>query len=193
MKNIYLDLFLTFMKIGAFTFGGGYAMIAMIETICVDQKKWFTHDEMLNMTVIAESTPGPIAINSSTYVGYRQAGVPGAVAATLGMVLPSFVIIFLISMFFDRFLEYPVVAHAFQGIKIGVGVLICSAGVSMLRKMPKNLFSRLIAAGTMVVILAVNFLSLSVSTITLMVFAAGIGITVSTLRRYGSRKKEAGE
>ena len=193
MKNIYLDLFLTFMKIGAFTFGGGYAMIAMIETICVDQKKWFTHDEMLNMTVIAESTPGPIAINSSTYVGYRQAGVPGAVAATLGMVLPSFVIIFLISMFFDRFLEYPVVAHAFQGIKIGVGVLICSAGVSMLRKMPKNLFSRLIAAGTMVVILAVNFLSLSVSTITLMVFAAGIGITVSTLRRYGSRKREVGE
>lgn len=191
MKNIYLDLFLTFIKIGAFTFGGGYAMIAMIENICVDQKKWFTHDEMLNMTVIAESTPGPIAINSSTYVGYRKAGIPGALAATFGVVLPSFVIIFLISMFFDRFLELPVIAHAFQGIKIGVGVLICSAGVSMMRKTPKRLFSRLMTVGAMVVVLVINFLSLSVSTITLMVFAAGIGIAVSSLQQKGLGKKGA--
>lgn len=191
MKNIYLDLFLTFIKIGAFTFGGGYAMIAMIENICVDQKKWFTHDEMLNMTVIAESTPGPIAINSSTYVGYRKAGIPGALAATFGVVLPSFVIIFLISMFFDRFLELPVIAHAFQGIKIGVGVLICSAGVSMMRKTPQRLFSRLMTVGAMVVVLVINFLSLSVSTITLMVFAAGIGIAVSSLQQKGLGKKGA--
>lgn len=190
MKNICLDLFLTFMKIGAFTFGGGYAMIAMMERICVDQKKWFTHEEMLDMTVIAESTPGPIAINCSTYVGYRQAGIPGAVAATLGMILPSFVIIYLISVFFDHFLEYPPVASAFAGIRIGVGILICSAGWSMLKKMPKDLFSRLVAAGALLLVLAVNFLCLSVSTITLMLFAAAIGIAVFMIRRHASGKQE---
>ena len=123
------------MKIGAFTFGGGYAMIALIEGVCVEQKGWFTHEEMTELTVIAESTPGPIAINSSTYIGYKQAGFWGALVATLGMVLPSFCFIFLISMFFDRFLEYPIVASAFQGIKIGVGLLICNAGLNMLKKM----------------------------------------------------------
>ena len=89
-----LDLFLNFAKIGLFTFGGGYAMIALIEDICVEKKRWITHDEMMNVTVIAESTPGPIAINCATYVGYKQKGLSGAAAATVGMVLPSFCIIF---------------------------------------------------------------------------------------------------
>ena len=102
---VALDLFLTFAKIGLFTFGGGYAMIALIEDICVEKKQWITHDEMMNVTVIAESTPGPIAINCATYVGYKQKGLSGAVAATVGMVLPSFCIIFLISRFLDKFLE----------------------------------------------------------------------------------------
>ena len=119
-----LDLFLTFSKIGLFTFGGGYAMIALIEDICVEKKQWITHDEMMNVTVIAESTPGPIAINCATYVGYKQKGLAGAAAATVGMVLPSFCIIFLISMFLDNFLEIPWIAHAFLGIKAAVGILI---------------------------------------------------------------------
>ena len=83
-------LFFTFAKIGLFTLGGGYAMISIIENICVEQKKWITHDEMMDVTVIAESTPGPIAINCATYVGYKQKGIRGAMAATLGVVLPSF-------------------------------------------------------------------------------------------------------
>lgn len=116
--NILLDLFLTFAKIGLFTFGGGYAMIAMIENNCVERKQWITHDEMMNVTVIAESTPGPIAINCATFTGYKKAGFIGALAATLGMVVPSFTVIYLISMFLDNFLELTVIAHAFQGIKI---------------------------------------------------------------------------
>ena len=101
---ILIDLFLTFAKIGMFTFGGGYAMISLIENTCVENKKWITHDEMMTVTVIAESTPGPIAINCATYVGYKKGKLSGAIAATLGMVLPSFIIIFLISKCLNHFL-----------------------------------------------------------------------------------------
>ena len=136
--NILLDLFLTFAKIGLFTFGGGYAMISLIENSCVEKKRWITHDEMMNVTVIAESTPGPIAINCATFVGYKQKGLVGSIAATIGMVLPSFCIIFLISMFLDHFLEITWIAHAFMGIKIAVGILILDAAIKMIRKMQKK-------------------------------------------------------
>ena len=98
-----LDLFLTFAQIGLFTFGGGYAMISLIENACVERKHWITHDDMMNITVIAESTPGPIAVNCATFVGYRQNGLFGALAATLGLILPSFVIIYAVSVFLDSF------------------------------------------------------------------------------------------
>ena len=142
--NILLDLFLTFAKIGLFTFGGGYAMIAMIENHCVERKKWISHDEMMNVTVIAESTPGPIAINAATFVGYKQAGFIGAVIATLGIVLPSFLIIFAVSSLLDHFLEIAVIASAFKGIKIAVGILILDAAITMIRKMHKKLLPRVI-------------------------------------------------
>ena len=103
--SILIDLFLTFAKIGMFTFGGGYAMISLIENTCVENKKWITHDAMMTVTVIAESTPGPIAINCATYVGYKQKGIWGAVAATLGVVLPSFIILYLISSFCNQFIK----------------------------------------------------------------------------------------
>ena len=120
--NILADLFLTFAKIGFFTFGGGYAMIALIEDACVEKKKWITHDDMMNVAVIAESTPGPIAINCATFVGYRRGGFMGAVAATVGMVLPSFLIIFVVSQFLDHFLEIGWIHSAFMGIKLAVGI-----------------------------------------------------------------------
>ena len=129
--NIVMELFLTFFNIGIFTFGGGYAMISIIENNCVEKKKWITHDEMMDITVIAESTPGPIAINCATFVGYKRAGLLGASAATLGVVVPSFTIIFVISTFLDNFLEIPVIANAFMGIKVGVGILIFRAGFTM--------------------------------------------------------------
>ena len=103
--GILMELFLIFAKIGLFTFGGGYAMISLIENNCVEKKKWITHDEMMNITVIAESTPGPIAINCATYVGYKKAGITGAIISTLGIVLPSFIIILLISALLKMLLK----------------------------------------------------------------------------------------
>ena len=142
--SIILDLFLTFAKIGLFTFGGGYTMISMIENNCVEKKRWITHDEMMNVTVIAESTPGPIAINCATFTGYKKAGLIGALVATLGIVVPSFFVIYLISMFLDNFLELTIIANAFKGIKIAVGILILDAAVTMITKMQKKKLQRVI-------------------------------------------------
>ena len=185
-----LELFLTFAKIGMFTFGGGYAMISIIENTCVQQKKWITHDEMMEITVIAESTPGPIAINAATYVGYKQSGIAGSIAATVGLVLPSFVIIYLISSLLDNFLEIGWIANAFRGIKIGVGLIILRVAITMVKKMPKKPLPRIIAGCAFAVILTVNFLSLKLSTITLMILAGlvSFGIFWFKTRKGGVKK-----
>ena len=171
--SLLLELFLNFAKIGLFTFGGGYAMIALIENACLDKKQWITHDEMMNVTVIAESTPGPIAINCATYVGYKQKGLAGALAATVGMILPSFCIIFAISKLLDRFLEISWIAHAFQGIKIAVGILILDAALKMLRKMQKKPMPRAFMLCAFAAMLLINVFSVRISSIILML-AAGL-------------------
>ena len=188
--NLLLDLFLTFAKIGLFTFGGGYAMISIIENNCVERKKWITHDEMMNITVIAESTPGPIAINCATYVGWKRGGVPGSVASTVGVVLPSFVIILLIAGVLDGFLDIPWVANAFRGIKIGVGLIILRVAINMVKKMPKKAFPRIVAGCACLVMTVVNFLSLRFSTITLMILAGlvSFGIFWFKTRRGGAQR-----
>ena len=185
---IQLQLFLTFARIGLFTFGGGYAMISLIEHTCVDRKKWMTHEEMMNMTVIAESTPGPIAINCATFVGWKRGGLLGSIVATVGVVLPSFVILYLISTVLDNFLQIPLVAHAFQGIRIGVGLLILSVALNMVKKTEKNPRPRIIAGCACAVMLVVNFTAVKVSSIALMVIAGGISLI---LYLAGRRKKEA--
>jgi len=179
--NILLDLFLTFAQIGFFTFGGGYAMIAMIEHHCVEHKQWITHDEMMNITVIAESTPGPIAINCATFTGYKKAGFIGALAATLGMIVPSFAVIYLISMFLDRFLEMTIIANAFKGIKIAVGLLILDAAVTMIRKMQKKTMPRAIMVCSCAAMLCINIFAWNFSSIGLMVIAAAISIAMFVL------------
>ena len=179
--HILLDLFLTFAKIGLFTFGGGYAMIAMIENTCVERKKWISHDEMMNVTVIAESTPGPIAINCATFTGYKKAGFPGAVAATLGIIVPSFVIVYLISMFLDHFLEVAIIANAFKGIKIAVGILILDAAITMIKKMPKKKLPRTIMVCSCIVMLCINLFTWNFSSISLMLIAAVVSLTVFLL------------
>lgn len=181
--NILFDLFLTFAKIGLFTFGGGYAMISLIENSCVEKKGWITHDEMMNVTVIAESTPGPIAINCATFVGYKQKGLIGAIAATIGMVLPSFCIIFLISMFLDNFLEIAWIAHAFMGIKIAVGILILDAAIKMIRKMQKKPIPLTIMACAFLAMLLIDIFALHVSSITMMLIAAVISLAIFQTKR----------
>ncbi len=188
--DLVLDLFLSFAKIGLFTFGGGYAMIALIESICVEKKRWITHDEMMNVTVIAESTPGPIAINCATFVGYKQKGLPGAMAATVGMVLPSFCIIFLISRFLDNFLEIGWIAHAFLGIRIAVGILILDAAIKMIKKMPKKPLPLAVMICAFLVMLLIDMLAIRVSSITLMLIAAAVSLGLFLVK--GNAQKAGG-
>ena len=191
--SILLELFLTFAKIGLFTFGGGYAMISVIEDSCVEKKQWISHDEMMNMTVVAESTPGPMAINCATYVGYKQAGLLGSVLATLGMVLPSFIIIYAISMFLDNFLEITLIANAFKGIKVAVGILILNAGFTMMGKMQKKALPRLIMLGSFAVMLLINIFSWHFSSIALMLVVAAISLAVFCIEGAPGQKGGAGK
>jgi len=186
--SILLDLFLTFAKIGLFTFGGGYAMIAMIEHNCVELKGWITHDEMMNVTVIAESTPGPIAINCATFTGYKKAGFIGALAATVGIVAPSFIVIYLISMFLDNFLEFTMIANAFKGIKIAVGILILDAAITMLKKMHKKKLPRAIMICSCFMMLCINIFALTFSSISLMMIAAVVSLTIFILNGAPEQK-----
>ncbi|MBR6315934.1 MAG: chromate transporter [Lachnospiraceae bacterium] len=181
--NLLPDLFLTFAKVGLFSFGGGYTMIPLIENICVEKKKWITHDAMMNIIVVAESTPGPIAINCATYVGYRQKGFAGAILATIGMILPSFCIIFAISKFLDHFLEITWIAHAFQGIKIAVGILILDAAIKMLQKMQKKPMPRVIMLCAFAAMMLINIFSVRITSIILMLTAGLISLILFMVKR----------
>lgn len=186
MRKIF-DLFVTFMKIGFFTFGGGYAMLSVIEDNCVEKKKWITHDDMMNVTVIAESTPGPIAINCATFVGYKQAGFWGSVAATVGLVLPSFAVILVIAGFLDNFLDIEIVKNAFHGIKCAVGVLIVSAAATMIKNMKKP-FSIAVLVSSTAAMLAIDIFSLKFSAITIIIFAAMLGLAVFAVRNFSKKQ-----
>ena len=172
------NLFLTFFRIGAFTFGGGYAMISVIENICVEKKHWITHEDLVNVTVIAESTPGPVAINCATFVGYKQKGILGSIAATLGVVLPSFIIIWAISMFLERFLEIAWVASAFRGVRVAVGLLILDVGIKMAKKMPKEPIRIILLIAALVLMILINLLNWKISTIVLLLCAATVSLIV---------------
>jgi len=191
--NLKASLFLSFAKISLFTFGGGYAMIPLIEAECVEKKKWITHDEMMNITVIAESTPGPIAINCATYVGYRQAGLPGALIATFGIILPAFAVIYLISLVFTDFLSLTLIANAFKGIKIAVGLLITNAGLTMIKKMHKKAFSYAIMLTSFAVMVCVNIFSWRVSSVYIMLAAGLVSLVMSTIlsAKAHNNEKEA--
>lgn len=188
VNAVLFTLFLTFARIGLFTFGGGYAMLSVIEHICVTQKKWITHEDLMNITVIAESTPGPVAINCATFIGHRQKGFAGALAATAGVVLPSFVIIFLISLFLDRFLEIAWVANAFRGIRVAVGILIIDVGIRMLRKMQKDAVSVAILVSAGAAMLLINLFSWKISTIVLLAASALAGLAAFAVRDSRSGK-----
>ncbi len=137
-KKTLWQLFAAFFKIGAFTFGGGLAMIPLIQKEAVENRGWVTDEDILEIVAIAESTPGPIAINAATFVGYRTAGVLGSACATFGTVLPSFVVILLISFVLRQFQSLPVVQYAFWGIRAGVVALLIKSLWTMYKKSPKG-------------------------------------------------------
>lgn len=171
-----LTLFLTFLKIGAFTFGGGYAMIALLENEFSEKKNWLTKEEFIDMTAIAESTPGPTAINSATFIGYKIGGFLGAFAATIGVCIPSFLIIYIISLFFDKFLSLKYVGFAFKGIQVGVIYLIFSAGIRMLKSLEKNLFNSIIIISVITIMTAFSLLAVNFSSVFYILICGVIGL-----------------
>ena len=179
-----IELFLTFAKIGLFTFGGGYAMIANIRAVVVQQNKWLDEEELIQIIAVAESTPGPIAINLATYTGYKLHGFSGSLAATCGVILPSLCIIYVISLFLDAFMANRLIANAFVGIKCAVAFLILKAGADMTAKAGRTPLAQalfLITFGTM---LLSALLAVELSSIVLILAGGIIGIAV-----YG--RKEA--
>ena len=174
--NKKLDLFVTFFKIGAFTFGGGYAMVPLIKSEAADKKGWIREEDMLDILAIAESTPGPIAINSATFVGYKTAGVWGSLCATLGVVLPSFVIIALLGTLLDRFSGLKPVRYAFFGIRAGVLALILKALWSMYRQTKKNVLSYIIMAAAFICVAILN-----INTIFVLIGCAIFGLVWSLI------------
>lgn len=148
-KTIW-ELFLTFMKIGAFTFGGAYAMIPLIQREVCDNKKWMSKEDILDIVAISETTPGPIAINAATFVGYRTSGYLGAFAATFGVIVPSFLIILMLSFLLTDYQNIRILRYAFWGIRIGVLALILKALVSMFKKNKKGIFAYIIMASALV-------------------------------------------
>lgn len=192
MKKIkeHLSLFLTMLKIGLFTFGGGYAMIALLENEFVAKKKWLEKDEFLDVAAIAESTPGPIAINAATYIGYKSAGTIGSIVATLGICIPSFVIIYAISLFFDAFLSLTLVAYAFKGIQICVIYLILSAGLKMLKQMKKNVFNIIVISITLICMVVFSLFAVNFSTIFYILISGACGVVVYLLGKLRKEEKQ---
>lgn len=190
MKKIkeLFTIFFAMMKIGAFTFGGGYAMIALLENEFVGKRGWLEKDEFLDIAAIAESTPGPIAINASTYVGYKRMGFLGALVATLGMCLPSFIIIYIISLFFDAFLSFEIVGYAFRGIQIGVIYIILSAGFKMFKGMKKTFFNLSVIWTVLVLMVTCSLFAVNFSTVFYILISGIVGIVVYLVGRAKNKE-----
>ena len=170
------ELFITFFRIGLFTFGGGYAMISQIKEAVVEKNKWLSDDELMEIITIAESTPGPIAINLATFVGYKRKGVKGSIAATLGVILPSFIILYIISLFLDSFMENKYVAYAFSGIKCAVAFLILKAGIDLFMKLPKKIIPMIAFSFIFIAMIIFDILSVSFSSIIFIILGGLSGI-----------------
>ncbi len=190
-SRLVFNLFFTMMKIGLFTFGGGYAMIALLENEFVAKKKWLTKEEFLDMLAIAESTPGPIAINSATYIGCKTVGFFGALAATVGVCIPSFVILYAISLFFDAFLSLTIVEYAFMGIQACVIYLILSAGIKMLKGIKKNVLNVATVAIVVACMILFSLFSIKFSTIFYILIFGALGVCIYLFSLLCGRKEES--
>ena len=182
---VYLDLFLTFAKVGAFTFGGGYAMLPILQREVVEKRQWATEDDLSDYFAIGQCTPGIIAVNTATFVGSRQGGALGGIAATLGVVFPSLVIIVAVAATMHSFADYPVVGHAFNGIRACVCVLILNAVI----KLAKSGLVDIPAA----VIFAVVFLISAIFGLSPALLVAVSGLAGFAIRRMRGGDKTQGE
>lgn len=188
IKKLF-HLFFTFFKIGLFTFGGGYAMVSQMKDVIVDKKKWLTEEELMHIITISESTPGPIAINSSTYIGYKRGGVLGSVFATLGTILPSLMIITLISLVFKDFMEIEYVKYAFKGINCAVAFLIIKTAIEMFIKLKKNIITIITFIISLILLIVFEILSISVSSIYFILVGGVIGIIIYSIKLTRENKE----
>ena len=186
--NICWLLFLSMLKIGCFAFGGGYAIIALLEGEFITKRKWIEHDEFMDVVAIAESTPGPIAINVATYVGYKLKGLLGATIATIGICVPSFVIMYAVSLFYEQFMEITLVATAFKGIQICVVYLIATAGLKMLKKMKKKTLNIIVYATTCAGMVACSLFNIHISSVIFIFIAGIVGLAVFFLKTKRSKR-----
>jgi chromate transporter len=170
------------LKIGCFAFGGGYAIIALLENEFIEKRKWIDHDEFMDVVAIAESTPGPIAINVATYIGYKLKGFLGATIATVGMCLPSFVIMYLVSLFYEQFMHITLVAAAFKGIQICVVYLIASAGLKMMKKMKKTPLNIGMFSLTCIGMIIFTLFDIHISSVWFILFAGIVGLSVFLIK-----------
>lgn len=178
MKNEYIDLFLTFARIGGLTFGGGYAMLPILQREVVEKRGWATENELSDYYAIGQCTPGIIAVNVATFIGNKRKGVLGGIIATFGVVFPSLVIITLIAAFLQNFADLEIVKHAFAGVRVGVCVLVFNAVVKLWKKAVIDIPTGIIFA---LVLLVTVFLDVSP---VILVVAAGIaGIIVQGTRK----------
>ncbi len=182
MKEL-LDLFFTFARIGGLTFGGGYAMLPMLQREVVEKRGWATNEELMDYYAIGQCTPGIIAVNTATFIGNKTRGVLGGIIATLGVVFPSLIIITIIAAFISNFAELAIVKHAFAGIRVCVFVLILNAVV----KLGKSSIKDAVTLGIFLVVL-VGSLLLDVSPIVFVLFAAVVGIAAQVLLKKGGAK-----
>lgn len=183
-------LFLTFLKIGLFTFGGGYAMIALLKNEFVSKKKWLTDDAFFDMVAVAESTPGPVAINSATYIGYQIAGCRGALASTVAVCIPSFVIIYIISSCLDGFLELPYVSYALDGVQACVVYLILSAALQMIKGIRKSSYNITLGITVFFTMFVFSILSVNFSTIFYILICGMTGVVGYSFKVVSQRKSE---
>ncbi len=194
-KKSLINFILTMLKIGLFTFGGGYAMIALLQNEFVEKKKWITKEEFLDMVAIAESTPGPIAINSATYLGYKFFKFFGSLFGTIAVCIPSFTIIYIISLFFDKFIELEYVGYAFKGIQICVTFIILNAGIKLFKQMTKNAFNIFVFSVVFILIILFNILNIGFSTVFYILLSGlfGLFIYLISLIRTKNKDKEDSE
>ncbi len=184
----YLIIFLTFVKLGLFSIGGGTTMLTLLEGELVEKRKWINNDELMEMTAISESTPGPIAINLATYLGYKRLGFFGALLATLGVVIPPFIIMFVISLFFQNLLEYQAVQYAFIGVKCGVVFLLCKVSITLIKGNKKDWIALLIILIVTSLMVTFTILAIKFSAIYFILIGAVIGLLIYGLIPF--KKKE---
>jgi chromate transporter len=187
---VILSLLLSMLKIGCFAFGGGYAIIALLENEFVTKRSWVDHDEFMDVVAIAESTPGPIAINVATYIGYKLKGFIGATLATVGVCLPSFVIMYLVSVFYERFMDIKLVSAAFRGIQICVVYLIASAGLKMLKRMKKTPINIAVFSVTFIGMLILGILDLKLSSIWFILASGILALSVFLVKSKAKGEKK---